>query len=943
MRFYISLILFLVTFSAFAQSSIKGKVISEATAEELIGASVYIMETSNGTSTDLDGNYVIKGVSPGTYTLISQYISYRADTVRNVKVGIDEVVIFNFELRDASVEMEVVTIEAKANKASSNYMLSMQKKSANVMDGITAQQIKKGGDSDAAGAVKRVTGVSVEGGKYVYIRGLSDRYAKTTLNGAEIPGLDPNRNTVQLDLYPTNLIDNIVVTKTFSPDLPGSYTAGLVDIVTKDFPDELNFYFSTSIGFNTQSTFNSNYLTSSKSSTDWLGFDNGKRDIPDVVRNSEVPAPCFTCGVNGESNVLLTEQTRSFSKEWEPGRGAPGFDHGYSIGVGNQVSIFGDKTLGFNAGITYSKSHRYYGDGVNNRYTLTGNIDEAELLNPEELLADQQTTETVLLGGLLNLSLKLNSNNKIGLSVIRNQSGETTNRFLIGEIPSDEVGRFLETNNIQYLERAITSNQLKGEHFLPQLKKLKVNWLASYTQSQQVTPDFSIFNSDFVFNRRGERVIQLSPNLYLEPTRYYRDMQEENYDLKVNFELPLSAKSGSKLKFGGAYLNKSRDFQEDWYIFNARGIPYNGDIDAYFDNSNMVAGNMDQNGNSFEFINVSDATDLQNSYVGDQTVIGSYVMTDFKVGPLWRFIVGARMETTDIEVVSADPSLDRGILDETDILPALNGTYSLTENANLRFGLSRTLARPTFRELAPYATFDLETRYVKVGNPNLERTLVDNFDLRYELFPGIGEILAISAFYKRFDKPIETVINPFAANTEITWQNQDFANVYGIEIEGRKSLAKIGPKFQNLSVGANLTYIYSETQINEAELSQIRAIDPEAEETRQMFGQSPYIFNSFLSYTNDSLGLEANVTYNVTGPKLILIVRGGTPDVFEQPRPSLNFNISKNIAEHWSARFAVNNILNAPTIRNYELNDEFYDFQRFTDGVNFSIGISYKL
>jgi TonB-dependent receptor len=716
----------------------------------------------------------------------------------------------------------------------------------------------------------------------------------------------------------------------------------LVDIVTKDFPDKLNFYFSSSLSYNTQSTFNSNYLSQEKSKTDWLGMDDGKREVPDVVKEKPVPAPCFTCGAGEGSNSLLSEQTQSFSKEWESQRSAPGLDQSYAVGAGNQVSL-GEKLLGFNAGITYSKKHRYYGDGVNNRYSLTGDIDDASALNPEELLADQRSTETVLLGGLMNLSLKLNPNHKVGFTLIRNQSGESTSRYLVGEIPRDEVGRYLQTRNIRYLERAITSNQLKGEHYFPSIKKLKVDWIASYTLSHQTTPDFSIFNNDFTFNRQGERETQLSPNLYLEPTRYYRDMQEDNLDLKLNFELPLEQDKANpnKLKFGTAYLTKNREFSEDWFVFNRYGVDFDGDIDAYFADSNMVAGKND--GTFANFISVNDATDLQNSYTGEQNVFGAYAMIDYKVNALLRLIAGARLETTDIQVVSEDPELKEGILDETDILPALNATYSLSENANLRFGLSRTLARPTFRELAPYATFDLTTRYVKVGNPELERTLIDNLDLRYEMFPNLGEIFAISLFYKRFDKPIETVINPFAANTEITWQNQDFANVYGIEIEGRKSLKKLGSKLKNFSMGANFTYIYSETQINKGELSQIRATDPTAEETRQMFGQSPYIINSYLSYGNDSLGLEANLAFNVTGSKLVLVVGGGTPDVYEQPKPSLNFNIAKAVAKHWKLKFAVNNILNAPTIRSYQLDNEDYNFQRYTDGTNFSIGLSYSL
>ncbi len=941
-KIVLSFLVIAIYSAVLGQSNIKGKITSAQTGEELIGATVYIQETSQGASADLDGNYQIFSVQPGTYTIICQYISFRSDTLRNVAIsdGVDKTL--NFELKDASIDVGVVQVTAKRDRSSSNFMLTMQKKSASVMDGITAQQIKKAGDSDVAGAVKRITGVSVEGGKYVYIRGLSDRYAKTTLNGSEIPGLDPNRNTVQLDLYPTNLVDNIVVTKTFTPDLPGSFTAGLVNIVTKDFPEEKSFYFSSSLSFNTQSSFNSNALTQEKSETDWLGYDNGKRDLPSIVQNNEVPNICFTCGENQGSNALLTDQTQSFSKEWEPTKNSPFLDQSYSLGYGDQTKLF-NKAFGYNVGFSYSKNNRYYGTGINNRFSLTEDIRQAESLNPEELLVDKRATETTLLGGLVNLSLKLSANNKIGLTILRNQGGTATSRYLFGKIPKDEVGRFIETRNIQYIERAMTSFQFKGEHYMPEFRKMKIDWIAARTISNQNTPDFRIFTSDFTFNDNGERIDQLSPNLYLEPTRYFRNMEETNTDVKVNFELPLNQEKPdvNKLKFGFSNLTKSRDFNEDWYVFTRTGVNYNGDADAYFSDENMVVGRND--GTSFSFINVEDATDLQNSYTGDQTVSAAYGMVDLKPNALWRVVVGARMETTNIEVVSKDEELEKGELDETDILPSLSATYTLKENTNLRFAATRTLARPTFRELAPYATFDIETRYVKVGNPNLERTLIDNLDLRWETYPNLGEIFAVSAFYKRFRKPIEIVINPFAANTEITWQNQEFANVYGLEFEMRKSLKGISPKLEKYSFGANLTYVYSETQVGKSELEQIRATDPEAKETRQMFGQSPYIINSYLSYTNDSLDFEANLSFNVTGPKLVLVVGGGTPDIYEQPRPLLNLNFSKGIKDRWTVKVAGNNLLNARTKRIYELNNQDYIFQSFTDGVNFSLGISYKI
>ena len=308
-------------------------------------------------------------------------------------------------------------------------MLAMQKKSATVMDVMGGKQMSRTGDPDAASAVKRVTGVSLEGGKYVYVRGLSDRYSKTLLNGAEIPGLDPNRNSVQLDLFPTNVIENMSVPKSFSPDLPASFTGGLINIETKDFPEKYTFQFSTSQGFNTQANFNSNFLGYSGGNTDFLGMDDGTRAIPQQVQDNGVP---FRSGDRAE----LSKATSAFSNNWAPRATPSRQNESYSVSIGNQKKV-GGRVLGFNVGATYRRNYSFYENGTTERYTLTGLYDDNYRLNTQREFTDSRGDLNVVWGVLGNLSYKISDKSKIGLTLLRNQNGISSARYQNGQNQSD--------------------------------------------------------------------------------------------------------------------------------------------------------------------------------------------------------------------------------------------------------------------------------------------------------------------------------------------------------------------------------------------------------------------------------------------------------------------------------------------------------------------------
>jgi len=318
-------------------------------------------------------------------------------------------------------------------------------------------------------------------------------------------------------------------------------------------------------------------------------------------------------------------------------------------------------------------------------------------------------------------------------------------------------------------------------------------------------------------------------------------------------------------------------------------------------------------------------------------------MVDWKPIKKLRIITGARLETTSIKTQSLYTAQAEGLLDRTDILPALSLKYEINHKNNLRFSGSRTLARPTFRELAPFANFDFEDGFVYVGNTGLERTLIDNIDLRWEMFPKSGEIISVSAFYKKFHSPIEKVVNPEAQNVEITWENVEQGQVIGLEFEFRKSLGFITNSLRDFSLGFNVTLVKSKTSIDPDELEQIRAQDPQQSDTREMFGQAPYVVNAYLSYLNRDLGLEFNTTYNVIGPRMTLVVKGGTPNVFEQPLHLINFNVSKSFGKHFGIKLSATNILNSRKRETQTYKGESYDFQSFTLGTTFGVTLKYSL
>lgn len=938
--FIISILLMLLTGYSFSQTgTLRGSITDGDTGEELIGATVMIIGTSTGTASDLDGNFSVSNIEPGIYTFTCQFISYDPITIKDVEIKSNDVTIQNFTLNSVSMGLEEVVISAKAVTRSETAMLTIQKKAANVVDGLSSQQMKRSGDSDAAGALKRVSGINVEGGKYVFVRGLSDRYSKTTLNSADIPGLDPNRNTVQMDIFPTNLIENMIVYKTYSPNLPADFTGGLIDIVTLDFPETFTLSFSVKAGINSQASFNNNFLSYKGSSTDLFGYDNGFRDIPESA-SSEIPF--YPSEKQG-----LTDLTTSFNKIMAPTTMPSAMNSSYSFSVGNQHKV-GKNSLGYILGLSYKYQEDFFENGIYGKYKLNG--PEDEVLNTQENYKATQGIKESLWGVLANVSYKIGLKHKFSLNVFKNQSGQSQARYMIGRKPSDDMDNlFIETRKLLWLQRGFTSSQLRGEHYFDNISKLKINWIGSVTKSKQEEPDMRFFTNSYYPDNEEQYMYAVDPSIYKVPSRYYRNMEEENYNFKVDASLDLGKKENtSKLQFGGAYSYKTRDFNEKRvdYKFQFPSSTYNGNVSEYIADNNIglnYSGYNPRTGSNFGlYIQGNPEDDLKNSYTANQTVTAAFVMIDAKLTSKLRVVTGVRYEHTLINSASKDSTLESGYLNNNDFLPALNLTWFVNNNTNLRLNASRTLARPSFRELAPYASEDFEDGYVYIGNKDLVRTLIDNIDFKYEYFISPSEIASAGFFYKRFKNPIEVVDNPSAQNAELTWKNMDQAVVYGFELDFRKKLNFVNA-LRNIKVGINFTYVYSEVSIDTSELALIRATDPGAKNIRPMAGQSPYIINASIGYNNPDMGLDVNLVYNVAGPKLIINTKGGTPDIYQQPSNSLNLVATKTIGHRFIASFKASNLLNAVYKQTYTFKDVEYIARQYTKGRVFEIGIKYSI
>jgi len=926
---------------------VMGTVVDAATGENLIGANVYFEGMTLGAATDLDGTFIILNVPVGKYTMIVQMIGYRKMTLTDLEVKAGEATRLDISMKSEAFTTEEVVVEARLMLNNEASLLRARQKALAVSDAISAEAISQSGSQNAAEAMSKVTGASVVGGKYVYIRGLGERYSATMLNGAELPSADPDRKAVQMDLFPSNLLENIVTIKTFTPDKPGNFSGGMVDVGTKNYPEQLTIKFSISTSYNSEATFNSQVLSYPGGSKDWLAVDDGRRAIPDILKNRNIDIPNYIeARRNPEKAQLLDQYSKAFNTNMEPTERSVPLNQSYGFSIGNQTRLLGIK-VGYLGSLSYTRKSSAYQNGQVGRWRLFGNVDSTETLTSEYLWSDAKGTDDVQIGCLMTLSLKPHPHHEFISNVIVSRNGESESRYISGHFPRDLAeNQVYETRALKYVQRSLFSFQEQGEHYLGGLLNTQVKWLYSYSDTEQNEPDFRFFTDHYTLSESNGRVdtsYSIGLNLYPGPSRYFRTLNEKSHSFKLDFSIPFATWKhlNGSFKFGGAYNGKDRTFRERIFRYSSVLAKYTGDPNKFF-GEDMGIISLDTTRNIYKFGNViNDVTEPRGNYNGNQKIGAGFVMAEMPITRKFRFVGGVRFQTTQMNVLSQDTTQDKGKIKENDWLPSFNLIYEIIPNMNLRLAYGKTLARPTLREMAPYVSQDFVNDYFFIGNPNLKRTLIHNYDIRWEWFTRPGEILALSGFYKSFSNPIERVI--LTDNGSVQFNNVDKAKVFGLEFELRKNLGFLTRHLSAFQLGSNVTMVRSKVDIPESEMIAIRVLDPNAGDSRSLQGQSPFIVNTDISYHSPRHGTVAGLHYNVYGRRLSSVSFGAAPNVFEMPQHFLNFTFSQKLWRGLSFKIAARNILGSECKEVQSFNGKDYVVRKYYLGRTFSMGITYSL
>ena len=923
-----SLVLFTFLIQLAQAGVIRGSVIDDSTGESLPFVNILVTETGSGTTTDLDGNFAM-ALDHGTYTIVFSYIGYSDITISDVSAeSSDPVVLGDIRMKEEGKVLQEVVVTASQIRNTESALSTIKRKSINVMDGISSQTFSRLGDSNAGEAIKRVTGVSVEDGKNVYVRGLGDRYTKTMLNGMTIPGLDPDRNTVQIDIFPTNVIDNILVYKSFMANLTGDFSGGIVDMVTKDFPDEKNLSVSVSGGYTPGMNLNDQFLTYEGGSRDWLGYDDGSRALP---FDKSIALPDET-----ENNPALYQFTQLMPKSLAAISGKSGLNRSFSLAGGNQHNL-GKVTVGYTASLYYKNDFKHYEDVEFGAFV-------AEEVNDFKFSRDKVTTgqlsnQNVLLSGMVAGAIKT-KNHKLGVKLLRINNGEDAASKLI-ILDTEDNPSTIYRDVLHYTQRALTSMNVNGDHLFAD-GAFEVEWSVAPSLARVNEPD--IRSTGFELTDQGEFL--LKPSVGADASRAYRYLDEQMINAKIDLTYHFTQWTGDKarIKVGLNDLRKERDYEILSYLIrvNKQGdLNIDGNPDNILKEENLWKPDQDRAG---AFLRGN--YEPSNTFNSRQTTLAGFAMTELPLTSQFKAILGVRAEKTDIFYTGQNNLGDRvfsdeKILDELDFLPSTNLIYSMGDKMNLRLSYNRTLARPSFKEKSLAQIQDPVSGRTFIGNTDLKSSRIDNFDLRWERFASQGQLISLSAFYKNFKDPIELESYDALSPDNYTPRNHDQAIAYGIEAEVIKNLDFLGGFLANCFVGANASFIRSE-------IKRGANVDLYGSEIRTMMGQSPYLINGNIGYRNTANTFEFSVAYNVQGPRLTIVGIGVNPDVNEEAFHALDAKLSYKFGPSRMFKLSVSagNILNSDKIFSYDggdINSGSYIWSRMSPGRSFGLGLSANL
>jgi outer membrane receptor protein involved in Fe transport len=849
-----------------------GTVRDELNAISLPGVPVEVVDTGEVVYTDVDGRFVVQ-VPAGAHQ-IKVFLEGYQERMVDIQAGDERILNLDVGLT-MNQFAETVTVTASvidATTSTAEAQLIERKQAQVITDNVGSTEMKGNGDGDAAAAMQRVTGLSVVD-NFVFVRGLGERYSNTTLNGSVIPTTEPDRKVVPLDLFPTGLIDNVQVAKSYVPDRSAEFAGGLVQITPLKAPTGPTADFSYSTGFNSLTT--GKDILGGSGGQNFFGFDDGGRDLPSAIPDKRViRGGRFTPDV-GVLRSDLERLGELFPNTWSPVARTGRPNQSMSAVAGNRfgrLSVLG----------SYTQSYKEQYNTEKQIYYRTSGSGLSEFSNYDF----ESGTTRAGVGAVGTVAFAFSPTNRLAFQNFYTHTGKDEARTFEGF--NSDIATDIRNSRLFWVEEDLLSNAISGEHFVRGASNSSIDWRVTYGRANRDEPDVR----ETLYERNGSVFVLADESQ--SGLRMFNALDDKTTDLAASWSLfgTQWAELPVQFKFGGSYVERTRDFSSRRFRF----VPTGGSADlTQTPEQILTPANIGPSG-AYE---LKEETRVTDAYDAKQTVGGFYAMTDLSLSSRTRLIAGARVErfkqkvnTFDLFDFEGDPDTITANLENTDVFPAVNLVYALQPTQNLRVSFSQTTNRPEFRELAPFEFTDIVGGRAVVGNPELTRALIQNVDVRWEVFPGAADIFAVSFFYKHFTDPIERIVEP-TAQLRTSFTNADSARNAGLEFEARRRFAEL------FTVGANYTFVDSKITLSPA------AAQVQTSLERPLEGQSKNLVNLMFEVGADQTSVR--LLYNFFGERISDVGSLGLPDILEDKRGSVDVIVSTRL-RRVNVRFSAENL-----------------------------------
>jgi hypothetical protein len=927
---FTSITFLLAIFATAQKGTIAGTITSNeaGSIQPMPFVNVVIKGTTTGATTDLDGRFSFSA-EPGSHTLLVSFVGYEPQE-RPISVTADARTIADLELKTQGIEMKEFEVVNLKRTETEGAVVMETRKSEQVVNGMSRQQIAKGQDRNAGDVVKRIPGVTLLGDRFVMIRGLADRYNTVLLNDVIAPSLEADKRAFSFDLIPSTALDRVLIYKTGAPELPGEFAGGVIKISTLGIPKENETRVNWSMGFRNGTTGNT-FMLDKAGTTDALGFD----------KNRALPSS-FPAHANQLSGQQLMNAGRSLSNDWSAKQTTALPDQRLGILIARRFGKEGGSQFGNVTTVDYALTSAAY-TASNYNY---GSFNATRGSDTLYRYSDQESIRTARLSVLHNWTALIGKNSKLEFKNLFNQQGEGRSTLRTGV---DFDGGF-DVHNVafRWQERTIYSGQLHGSHDMNG-ERTTLNWTAGYGLALSKEPDYRRARTTRAAGQSDSDTpyqIQIAPTASATNAgRFFSDLHENVVTGRADIEQKLGKETGhftAKLRAGFFAEHKDRAFSARWMSFVKSSFTQ---FDQSLLSKPLDVAFSDANINTTTGFKLSEGTNPSDAYTASNTLMAGHLGGTFTLDSALTVSAGVRVEHNRQQLASGTYTngvvkVDNPVLS---ILPSLNASYDLTKRSVVRAAVSQAVNRPEFRELAPFTFYDFSSNTTLSGDPTLKTARILNLDARWEFYPTMNEMMSIGVFYKQFTDPIETffVSSTGGGTRNLTYRNAASASSAGVEAEVRRTLSSISAKpwAEKWGVVMNASVIKSTVELGDQAVGQ--------KKERPMMGQSPYVANAGIYFDDTAKGVRASVLWNVFGRRLFAVGSALFPDIYEMPRNSLDVTASKRLGKHFEVKVGAQDILNQRVYLKQDGNgdgkiggsDE--DVLSFRRGQYFSAGASY--